>query len=249
MPPPARRGTTGIRLAGAAVLSACAGVVHVAAALPHWADSRMLGLGFLAVGLAQLATAGLLLRRDPPRAILPAALTLHGVAVAAWAVSRTVGLPLGHPGPEPAALADLLSVGFELAAMGLVAWRLRDRRTFSARRPAAIGLVVVAAALATGGSAFAVADLGTGHGHGAGGSVSPVDPEVRQHPATVTGTSGHHDEEGSAHATGGLPAGWSSRTTPVASNPPEDRTAAGDAPRPAEPEHETGHTHAPGEDH
>lgn len=185
--PPAHRGTTGIRTAGGAVLSACAGIVHVAAAIPHWADGWMLGLGFLTVGLAQLVIAGLLLRRDGPRVALLAALVLHGAAVAAWTVSRTVGLPVGHPGPEPTALADLVTVGFEVAAMGFVAWRFRAPRTFSARHPAAIALAVVAAALATGGSAFAVAELGTEHGH--------------------------HDEV-------------SSRT-----------------------EHETGHLHAPGEEH
>lgn len=248
MTPPTRaahRGAMGIRPAGAAVLSACAGIIHVVAAVPHSADGWMLGLGFLVIGLAQLVIAGLLLRRDRHRVVLPAALALHGLAVAAWAVSRTVGLPVGHPGPEPVALADLLTVGFELAAMGLVAWRLRDRRTFFLRRPAAIGLLVVAAALATGGSAFAVAELGTGHSHG-GAAVAEThaDPAARQHP--VAETAARYDDKSSTHPAGDLPAGWSSRTIPGPSDPRADGTTGDEQ---TKTEHETGHTHAPGEEH
>lgn len=83
------------RLALAAVLAA-AGFVHLALAPEHLAQSMLLGLGFLAVGIVQVVLAPLLLV-DRGGAVLAAAFVVSLGSVLALLAATTVGLPLlGH---------------------------------------------------------------------------------------------------------------------------------------------------------
>lgn len=111
----------------AIVSSAAAAGVHAAMGPAHAAESDLLGLLFAAAALGQLAWAGLALRRAPTSPGLPtlaaAGLVLHGTVLAAWALSRTVGLP-GLEGPEPVGAWDSAAVVWQLVAVAACLWVL-----------------------------------------------------------------------------------------------------------------------------
>lgn len=149
-------------------LSAGAGAIHLIAAPPHFAEIGDLAAGFMVAAAFQLAWIPACLAGPSRRATLVACLVNLGV-VAAWALTRTVGLPAGSP--EPVGLPDGASVVFEvLLIAGLLAHRL-DLDLAVSRRPMSrtlasvavvpvIGLVILVSAL----SAVAIA---TGQDHGA----------------------------------------------------------------------------------
>lgn len=146
----------------AALLTAGAGATHLAAAVPHFASTPLYGTLFVAAGWIQVLLAAVLLTRGRVE-LAWAAVVVNATAVVAWAVSRTVGLPLAHP--EPVLLADAVTVALEVAAIGVLIARLRGA-TFGFRGGQATALSVVAVlALATGGSTLAIAGLGTGDAH------------------------------------------------------------------------------------
>jgi len=97
-----------------------AGLIHLAAAASH-ADSRSWidPIGFAIVAWLQIGLAIMLVARKGSRNVYLAAGALNLGAVAAWALSRTVGLPYGsHAGVvEPAGLADGICAGLEVAAV------------------------------------------------------------------------------------------------------------------------------------
>lgn len=173
------------RLPLVALLTAAAGATHIAAAVPHFAEDPLFGVSFVAMGWIQLALAALLLVRPDRRGIAAVGL-VNVAALVAWILSRTTGLPLGHPGPEPVALADTITIVLELAAVAVVAMRWRGSRAMLGRSTATMGVLSIAAVLATGGSAAAIATLGSGHGH-AGNA-----PTAAGH----DGTDGHADDAG-----------------------------------------------------
>lgn len=164
--PPATETSTSRQITAAT--TAAAGAIHVVASVFHFQDSTLLGLGFVAVGLLQLLLGATALIRPGrhDRWLRSGFVALNATALAAWAVSRTVGLPIGHPGPEPAALADLVTVAFELVAVGAAAWwATRGRRRPSSR--SIVTGVVAAWSLSFLGAGAAVASLGaSGHAHG-----------------------------------------------------------------------------------
>lgn len=225
--------TIGPRPTIAAALSAAAGMIHVAAATTHFGDSPQLGYGFLAVAVLQVLLGGALLRWTPPAPVLVAGVTIHLAAIVAWAASRTVGLPIGHAGPEPVGAADVSTVVLEVLVIGLLAWRTRDRRVRRPGRPATVAAMAMTGVLATGGIAFALGDLGSGHGHGTGGSdhgstEHPGEVHHTQQPSAVARTD--HDQRPPAPAL----------APPATPGPPHVPTAA---------PHEDGHSHAAGEEH
>lgn len=171
----------------AAVLSGAAGIVHVAAAVPHFGDGFVAGLVFVLMGGAQLVVAGLLATGAARTTIARLGISLQVIAIAAWAVSRTVGLPIGHAGPEQIGLPGTITVAFEVVAIGVLAWRLvaanRPRWT---TRPLAIVALAATALLAVGGTTAAIADLGGGHAHGDEGGDE-----------AAAGSDHHHDDEAS----------------------------------------------------
>lgn len=156
------------RLAIAAVLTFAAGVVHVAAAVPHFGDDALLGSAFIITGWAQIVGAALLLHPRPARVAVWAGVVIHVAALGALVASRTAGLPLGHGGVEPVTLPDATTAVLEIAALIVLAGWLRRPHPVGAPRPLVVGVMGIAGAVALGGSTVAVASLGTaGHGHGA----------------------------------------------------------------------------------
>lgn len=256
MPDHRQPGAGRARLAAAA--TAAAGVLHVGAAVPHVADDLLMGVGFVIVGWLQLGLAGLLLTRASRRPVLLGVVAVHLGSIGAWAMSRTVGLPFGHPGVDPVALPDALTVALELAAIGLAAWSLR--RPVSPRPQHAIVATGVAAMwmLAVAGSAVGVAQLGQaggaadGHGHDEG----PVD----DHDEPAVAMESHDDAAPSESALEPMPAALHAHTDDtmhvhdardphvhddgiVHLHPTENAgSQSGDG-------EDAGHTHAPGEEH
>lgn len=225
----------------AAMFTAGAGAVHLATSVPHFADSVLLGSGFVAVGWAQLAAAALLLRRRRHRSVRWSIVALNVVAVATWAVSRTVGLPVGHPGPESVGFGDVLTVALEIAAVGVLAWRTRREP----RRPGRWRRAVVLAStwtLVVGGSTLAIADVGT-HGHqGVADGAHGVHASDEEH---------HHvtaSDPSAASVTGAATRAMADDIAPR-SWPGADRETSSSDPGADTDDHGAGHTHAPGEDH
>ncbi|MBW3620918.1 MAG: hypothetical protein KY461_11780 [Actinobacteria bacterium] len=132
----------------------------MAAAVAHLDLSWVLSLAFLGVAAVQLSVVGTA-RRWP--AVTAELLTFTNLAaVGAWAVSRTVGLPLVGLGVEPIAVAGVATVMLELAAIAVV--------TLGPRLAAAsstLGALAIVASLGTVAIATPVADhADTGsHGH------------------------------------------------------------------------------------
>lgn len=145
----------------AVVLLAGAGVVHLAATPVHLEESMPLGVGFVALGVAQLGAAAWLLAR-PARPTRLVAAGLQLVAIGAWALSRTVGLPLVGDGAEPLGAAGMVTVLLE----GLSVLALLARPRPQGLRGATAVLVATSVIVLTG-AATAVAALGEGHHRGA----------------------------------------------------------------------------------
>lgn len=148
----------------AGLLTAAAGATHLAAAVPHFSSNPLYGTLFVGAGWIQLLLAALLWA-SPRAGLAWIAIGVNAAAIAAWGVSRTIGLPLAHP--EPVLLADALTVALEVAASGVLLARLRGAAFgWRAEHPSVLPLVAVLA-LATGASTIAIAGLGSGgHEHG-----------------------------------------------------------------------------------
>lgn len=97
------------------VLSASAGVIHLAMVPSHWGSSVVEGAGFALVGWAQVALAVWVLAA-PSRTLLRSVMVVNVLAIGAWMVSRTWGLPIGeHAGhPHEAEFVDLACVTIEV---------------------------------------------------------------------------------------------------------------------------------------
>jgi hypothetical protein len=146
--PTATEPETGIGLVQwvVAALLVGAGAVHFAMAPSHFGESAVEGWGFLIAGWLQVALAVAVVLR-PSRRVATAVMAVSVASVAAWAVSRTVGLPFGaHAGhEEDVTIVDGLTVAMELAAIAAagalllpVAQRFRSR---------GVAFVAIAAAL------------------------------------------------------------------------------------------------------
>lgn len=138
----------------AVTLTAAAGVLHVSAAVAHLEVSLLLSLAFVALAAAQLATVATARRWPAVTAELVVFANL--AAVGAWAVSRTVGLPLVGTGVEPVGIADTATVALELAAVAVVVL---------GPRLVAVSSRIASAAVVVGLAAVAVAAPATGHAH------------------------------------------------------------------------------------
>ena len=98
-----------------ASLSLSAAAIHLAAAPHHYAELGDVGAGFLVAGVFQAAWARAALTATTRRTAWIGIIVNLGI-VAAWIVSRTVGLPVG-PAPwtaEAVGSADLVSTALEL---------------------------------------------------------------------------------------------------------------------------------------
>jgi hypothetical protein len=157
-PHPVERSTSAI-LAGLSLGSAA---IHLAAAPSHYVELGDLGAGFLVAAVLQAAWARSIVGGSSRRTVA-AGVAINAGIIVAWAVTRTVGLPVGPtPGiAEPVGLPDGASTVFELLLLvGLaIRWLDLDRRVgrrFSAARSLVavtvvpvLGLVMLTASLAS----------------------------------------------------------------------------------------------------
>lgn len=139
-------------LAAAVVGSAAAGGVHAAVGPMHLSEFPLLAMGFLAAALLQAAWPLAVLspgrRHGGPE---PADATAHrawrlaaggavlqGGCLAAWAASRTVGLPFGLHGEGALAVGpwDLAAVAWQLVALAWCLAHLLGRRALGPDDPA-----------------------------------------------------------------------------------------------------------------
>src|SRR4029453_17905735 len=101
------------------ILSACAfsAGAHIALAPKHLVESAALGLGFLAAAALLLAL-GLGAYTRPHSVRIPLLIALLSAAlIAAYIASRSVGLPILHPEPEPMDAVGVTTKAAELVAL------------------------------------------------------------------------------------------------------------------------------------
>ncbi|HEY8547551.1 MAG TPA: hypothetical protein VIL36_20955 [Acidimicrobiales bacterium] len=162
-----------------------AGAIHAAMAPSHLAESAVEGAGFVAAAFGQILLAGAVLLR-PTRRLFQGVAAVSVALLAAWAVSRTAGLPFGsHSGhAESVGLVDGITVALEVVAL-VVAGAL----ALGARPPVLRGRLP---ALATAGLALVFAV----------GAVSS--PQARDHAAGAHGEHGAGDDHamGDDHGAG-----------------------------------------------
>jgi hypothetical protein len=172
-----------------AVLSGAAGVIHLAMVPSHWGSSVVEGAGFALMGWAQVVIAVLLLA-SPSRALLRVTMLVNVLAIGAWAVSRTWGLPFGENAghAHDAEFIDLVCVALEIAlVIGAAVWMSRPAlgQGWHGARLAVFAVVPVAVL------ALATAALAS--------------PSARDHAhdshAAAAGGSGHAHDASSAAAT------------------------------------------------
>src|SRR6478672_3312568 len=143
---PAAARSLALMMAG---LSGGAAVIHLAAAPSHYAELGDLGAGFL-ISAAFQGWWALRCLAGPSRRAVDLGIVVNVGIVAAWAWTRTVGLPIGEFAgrAEPIGFPDGASVVFELLLIGLLVVRrlgvdlhLEGRR--AGRSVAAVAVVPV----------------------------------------------------------------------------------------------------------
>ena len=94
----------------------------------HFDEWLGYGLFFLVLALAQLVYSVLLLRRPSSRTVLVAGIVGNALIIGLWAVTRTVGIPLGPASGEVEAIGvvDTVSKLAELALIGYLFLLLRN---------------------------------------------------------------------------------------------------------------------------
>jgi hypothetical protein len=97
-------------------LSLVVALIHLEAAVDHYAEYRLYSAAFVALAGFQALWARQLLRR-PTRATLFVGAAGNAAVALLWLASRTVGVPIAPVPwqPEPAGTADLLATVSELA--------------------------------------------------------------------------------------------------------------------------------------
>lgn len=122
----ARTATTtdsGLAARLAALASLGAAVIHFAVVPAHWHEWIPAGLFFAALGLFQLAWAGLIIARMTTP-VLAVGIAVNIGAAALWAMSRTAGAPFGpHAGAaEEVAAADLCALLLQIYVVMGAGW-------------------------------------------------------------------------------------------------------------------------------
>src|SRR5215211_3021642 len=128
-----------------------AAAIHAAQAPSHLAEWWAAGVTFVALAAAQ-ALLGAAAAAAADRRVWLLAQAVSLAAIGLWAISRTVGLPVGPEvgESEPVGRADLVAVALEAAtvlAATLLAW---PGATVAGRRPGRYATAAVAVALLTG---------------------------------------------------------------------------------------------------
>ncbi|MEZ5135555.1 MAG: hypothetical protein R2699_11015 [Acidimicrobiales bacterium] len=210
-----------------AALCIGAGAIHLAMVPAHGAESTLLALMFGAMGWLQIGL-GIALVMRPSRAVLGMTALVQLVAIGAWIVSRTWGLPFGaHPGvPEATSWADGVTVAFEGLLLGGVVLALAWEGSPARRIPEIVSVIGAVAALGATTAVLAApstaahshgGELADGHDHGAEGADGHAHDETvvedeHLHDATLveddhdhsssSGSSGSSSTSGHAHSSG-----------------------------------------------
>lgn len=159
----------------AASLSIGAAAIHLAAASTHLEPLGDLALGFYWAALFQAAFALALLAHPSSRRLSRVGVGINLTLIAAWAWSRTIGLPTIPGGAEPVGIADATTVAFQVLLVSMLVTRLAGRGTGPVRGRSTARLDAVASsAFAVGiglvvlSTTIAMNDGLTGHGHADG---------------------------------------------------------------------------------
>jgi hypothetical protein len=172
-----------------ASLSGAAGVIHLVMVPSHMDEWALEGIGFALAGWFQLVFAALVLLK-PSKVLLTAGIAVNAALIAAWAVSRTAGIPFGpHAGhPETASFIDLACVGIEAGLIALAAL-LVARPEFGSSWTRADAFVLVSAGVLALATAAVVSPSARNHAAGAHGDHHAVDDK-----GLSLLTNGHHHE-------------------------------------------------------
>jgi hypothetical protein len=204
-----------------AALSVGAALVHIAMVPAHAAEWLPEGLAFAAAAWLQLAFAAAVLGR-PRRALLSAAALANAVFVAAWAVTRTAGMPFGPQAGsvESVAAVDLTCAAFEAAlVVAALVLAARPRLGESLGRPVMAAASIVPAGILVLSTAVIASPSASQHSHG-----SDAGADHGHETAAGGHTAGEHDNAPA------LPAAddrcdWSLNTASFwAANPPTAAT-------------------------
>ena len=105
----------------AVALSLAAAGIHFAVITEHLEQDVLFGVLFFALGWFQLVWAQVYLVW-PRRSVALLAIVINLGAVLVWALSRTVGLPIGAAPwvPEQVGFADIMATSFEIGIIGLL---------------------------------------------------------------------------------------------------------------------------------
>src|ERR687886_1435396 len=97
-----------------ATLSSAAGIIHLAVIQQHFVEYWLYGVFFLLLGLGQLAWA-IWVVVAPARWLFVAGIAGNALSIAAWVITRTVGLLVGPSAAEvePVGFGDVVSTIFE----------------------------------------------------------------------------------------------------------------------------------------
>ena len=112
-----------------AALAFVGALIHLGAAVDHWAEYHLYTLAFLCMAALQACWALLILRGASSRVLVLGCVLQLGI-VAVWIVSRTAGLPLAPEAwtPEEIGAADLTATIGELAtALAILSVLLAER--------------------------------------------------------------------------------------------------------------------------
>ncbi len=148
-----------------AMTSLAAAAIHFSVTGDHFDVGVLHGLFFVVVAWAQALWA-VFMFVAPSRLVLVAGLLGNTAVIATWAVSRTVGVPVGPEAwtPEAVGGADLVATMLELVLVvgcGL----LLARRTFGRSSGRLVGSPALALGLALGVLTSAAIATGAGHSH------------------------------------------------------------------------------------
>jgi hypothetical protein len=201
-----------------AALSAGAGAIHFAVAGGHFDVGWWHGFFFAVVAWLQLSWAAAIVVR-PTRPLLAAGVIINTGVIITWAMSRTVGVPIGPDAwtSEPVSLADGLATGFE-AGLVLLSLVVLFRPAFAQRSLAprlgfaglgTTGLVIAVVSTVALTPSFASDHHG---GHGAEG-------DGHSHGATETAAA-HSHAGGEAEGDASDPAGHAHTNVVITADDP-----------------------------
>jgi hypothetical protein len=131
----AQRDARTVLLTGVVTFLVCAALIHLAVVGPHLAESGLYAAFFVSAAVAQLIAAMALTMTRNRRWLMAIALG-NALIIVVWAVSRTVGLPIGPtPGvAESVSVPDVLATVAEVAIVTLSVALVRIRHPLSMRR-------------------------------------------------------------------------------------------------------------------